>query len=101
MSWSSCFLLERACVRSHMWVKNKQLQTHVRQHEHAPCLEERGGQSGKKEVYLKRTGGHSGGPQSCGHRGPLPELYEYGPLSVRVEAARLRKHELHLLVRTR
>lgn len=86
-----------------MWVKNKQLQTHVRQQEHAPCLEERGGQSGQKEVYLKRTGGQGDTQvvQSCGHRGPLPELYEYGPLSVRVEAARLRKHELHLLVRTR
>lgn len=40
----------------------------------------------------KRTGGHSDAPQSCEHRGPLPELYECEPLSVRVEAVRLMKH---------
>lgn len=38
--------------------------------------------------------------RSCEHRGPLPELYECEPLSVRVEAVRLMKHKLHLLLRT-
>lgn len=32
--------------------------------------------------------------------GPLPELYECEPLSVRVEAVRVMKHKIHLLVKT-
>lgn len=41
------------------WAKNQccKHQTHVRHREHAPCLEERGGQSRNKDARLKRTGG--------------------------------------------
>lgn len=42
---------------------------------------------------MKGTGGHSDAAQSCEHRGPLPELYECEPLSVRVEAVRLTQHK--------
>lgn len=68
-------------------------QTRVRQKEHAPCMEEKGGQSGNKDACLKGTGGHSDAAESCERRGPLPELYECEPLSVRVEAVRLIPHK--------
>lgn len=74
-------------------------QTHVRQQEHAPRMEERGGQSGNKDGRLKGTGGHSDAARSYEHRGPLPELYECEPLSERVEAVRLMKPKIHWLVK--
>lgn len=61
--------------------------SNLRQRKHAPYMKKRVGESGYKDAYLKRTGGHSDAPQSS--RGPLPELYICEPLSVRVEVARL------------
>lgn len=69
------------------------IELHVRQQRHTPFAENKvGGESGQKEASLQGTEEHSDAPQSstaCECRGPLPELYEYEPLSVKAEAVRL------------
>lgn len=70
-------------------------ESHVRQQTHAPFMEKGAENRGTWTHLSKRTGEHSDAPQSsaaCECRGPLPELYEYEPLSVKAEGVRLMQH---------